>query len=112
MTTRKAANKGKTTTTRRTAAKPAAKSVKKKTVKKKVASVKSKPKERRTRARKPYKSPLGLDVMTLEKTFKLLEPNIDEVVARFYDELFSRYPAVIPMFQNTSKAAQAKKLET
>jgi len=54
--------------------------------------------------------PLGLDVDTLEASYTLLEPNLQQVVYNFYDELFSRYPEVKPMFANTNRATQAKKL--
>ncbi|VAW61120.1 Methyl-accepting chemotaxis protein I (serine chemoreceptor protein), partial [hydrothermal vent metagenome] len=57
-----------------------------------------------------YVSPLGLDVETLENSFNLLAPQAEELVRRFYDELFRRAPAVIPMFSNTTPAEQQKKL--
>jgi methyl-accepting chemotaxis protein len=69
-----------------------------------------KPAERRKTARKPYQSPLGLDVQTLEQTFKLLQPNLKDVIQGFYTRLFARYPAVRPLFDNTSQAEQEKKL--
>ncbi len=65
-------------------------------------------------ARKPAAKkndhPLGLDVATLESSFALLEPKLEDVVDSFYDELFSSYPEVRPLFANTSKAKQIKKL--
>jgi len=57
-----------------------------------------------------YVSPLGLDVETLETSFNLLAPRGEELVRRFYDELFIRAPAVRPMFDNTTPAEQQKKL--
>lgn len=57
-----------------------------------------------------YVSPLGLDVDTLETSFNLLAPRGEELVRRFYDELFIRAPAVRPMFDNTTPAEQNKKL--
>lgn len=81
-----------------------------KTSKAKVRSVKTPPPERRKAARRPYQSPLGLDVQTLETTFRLLEPNIDALAVRFYETLFARYPSVRPLFKNTNRETQAKKL--
>jgi len=57
-----------------------------------------------------YVSPLGLDVATLETSFNLLAPRGDELVRRFYEELFRRAPQVKPMFENTAPAEQQKKL--
>ncbi len=57
-----------------------------------------------------YVSPLGLDVVTLESSFNLLAPRGEELVRRFYDELFQRAPQVKPMFENTTPADQQKKL--
>jgi len=57
-----------------------------------------------------YISPLGLDVETLESSFNLLAPRANELVARFYSELFRQHPAVIPMFKNTDPQEQQKKL--
>lgn len=54
--------------------------------------------------------PLGLDVETLENSFNLLAPKAEAMVAKFYDELFSRYPDVIPLFENTSSEKQQQKL--
>ncbi|MCK4743225.1 MAG: PAS domain-containing protein [Sulfuriflexus sp.] len=74
--------------------KPAAK---KKSAKKPIATV-------------PYVSPLGLDVELLESSFDALAPNANKLAKRFYEELFARYPAVKPMFANTTPAKQQKKL--
>ena len=56
------------------------------------------------------KKKLNLDVDVLEASFKLLAPQGDILVARFYQELFKRFPAVIPLFRNTTAAKQQKKL--
>ena len=57
-----------------------------------------------------YVSPLGLDVQTLETSFNLLAPRGEELVRRFYDELFIRAPAVRPMFDHTTPTELQKKL--
>ncbi len=57
-----------------------------------------------------YVSPLGLDVEILESSFAALAPQADALVKRFYEELFKRYPAVKPLFKNTTPAKQRKKL--
>lgn len=57
-----------------------------------------------------YVSPLGLDVKTLESSFSLLAPQGEALVARFYEELFKRYPAVIPLFEHTTPQQQQTKL--
>jgi len=57
-----------------------------------------------------YVSPLGLDVEVLESSFEALAPNANKLAKRFYEELFARYPAVKPMFANTTPAKQQKKL--
>jgi len=57
-----------------------------------------------------YVSPLGLDVETLESSFNLLAPQAEVLAARFYEELFKRYPAVVPLFAHTTTEDQQKKL--
>ncbi|MFV2059470.1 MAG: methyl-accepting chemotaxis protein [Gammaproteobacteria bacterium] len=57
-----------------------------------------------------YVSPLGLDVVTLETSFELLASNGENLVKRFYEELFNRYPEVIPLFNNTTPDKQQAKL--
>ena len=59
---------------------------------------------------KSNKNVLGLEADILRETFGLLAPNAEKMVLRFYDELFERFPAVVPMFKNTTKAKQAKML--
>ena len=56
------------------------------------------------------KNDTGLDVTRLETSFALVAPKGDALVARFYERLFERYPAVKPMFKNVSMAAQRKSL--
>jgi len=70
------------------------------------------PADRRKVIRKPYLSPLGLDVQTLEQSFKLLQPNLNEVVKSFYTHLFRRYPNIQPLFARLSKEEQEEKLLT
>ena len=64
----------------------------------------------KTVAVKSNKNILGLEADILRETFGLLAPNAEKMVLRFYDELFERFPAVVPMFKNTTKAKQAKML--
>ncbi len=51
-----------------------------------------------------------MNIELLETTFSALEPQADKLVERFYEELFSQYPAVKPLFKNTDPKAQQKKL--
>ena len=74
-----------------------------------IEAVKKEPVERRSKPR-TRKSKLGLNVDLLEETFNALAPQGEALVARFYEELFVRYPGVKPMFANTSVAEQEKKL--
>ena len=53
---------------------------------------------------------LGLNIDLLEETFNALAPQGEELVKRFYDELFHRYPGVKPLFKNTTQEAQQEKL--
>jgi len=50
------------------------------------------------------------DCQLLESSFKLLTPKGNQLVAKFYSELFKRHPEVKPMFDNTSISEQEKKL--
>ena len=54
----------------------------------------------------------ALNVAALTKSFNLLEPRGEELVERFYDELFERYPQVKPLFAGTTPAEQQRKLLT
>jgi len=65
---------------------------------------------KKTTPKVAYVSPLGLDVELLETSFKALAPSANKLAKRFYEELFARYPAVKPMFANTTPAKQQKKL--
>ena len=51
-----------------------------------------------------------LQVEILEATFAALAPRGDELVERFYGELFRRYPAVRPLFANVKAETQQRKL--
>ena len=53
---------------------------------------------------------INLDIELLEKTFALLAPQGDKLVARFYEELFLRYPQVKPLFIGTTPEKQQSKL--
>ncbi len=52
----------------------------------------------------------GLEAALLEETFTALLPQGEALVARFYEELFVRFPEMRPMFANTDPAQQQKKL--
>jgi methyl-accepting chemotaxis protein len=52
----------------------------------------------------------GLNVELLEKTFSELAPSGEKLTERFYEELFERYPDVIPLFEHVDLAQQQKKL--
>jgi len=56
---------------------------------------------------KSTKNVLGLEADLLRETFDLLAPKAEEMALRFYDELFERFPAVVPMFAKTTKKKQA-----
>ena len=66
--------------------------------------------KKKSAAPKSNKNVIGLEADVLRKSFELIAPQANEVVSRFYDELFSRFPAVKPMFANTTKAKQMKML--
>lgn len=53
-----------------------------------------------------------LDVETLEKSYAALASRGEEIVERFYLELFSRFPQVKPLFARTNQKEQQKKLLT
>jgi len=59
-------------------------------------------------ARKQNESPLNVNI--LEQSFAALAPHGEALVARFYQELFDRFPQVKPLFKNTSQAEQQRKL--
>ena len=54
--------------------------------------------------------PLGLNVAALEKSFNLIAPRAEALVERFYEELFKRYPQVVPMFAKTDPKKQQQML--
>ena len=54
--------------------------------------------------------PLGFNVEALESSFNAISPKLDNVITRFYEELFKRYPDVVPLFANTTPDKQQKKL--
>ena len=51
-----------------------------------------------------------LDIAALETSFALIAPKAEELVARFYSELFCRHPAVESLFVDTDMQAQQDKL--
>ena len=56
-------------------------------------------------------SQTGLQCALLEESFALVADRADELVGRFYEELFARYPAVVPMFAAADMDAQEKHLK-
>lgn len=52
----------------------------------------------------------NLQVELLEQSFAALAPHSEELVERFYTKLFSRHPAVLPLFANVDMAQQKKHL--
>lgn len=75
---------------------------------------KTKTKAKRKTTRKKTNSSRGkksaLNVDLLEQTFNALAPHGEALVARFYNELFTRYPQVKPLFRNTTQVDQQRKL--
>lgn len=53
---------------------------------------------------------MALNVELLESSFQLVAPKGEELVSRFYERLFKKYPAVKPLFKKTSIKEQKKKL--
>ncbi len=51
-----------------------------------------------------------LDENALLKGYELASDVMDEVVTNFYNELFTQYPALVPLFKNTTENARAMKL--
>ncbi|MCA9232211.1 MAG: hypothetical protein KDA57_16305 [Planctomycetales bacterium] len=49
-------------------------------------------------------------IQLIEESFAAVAPQGAELVASFYDRLFNDFPAVKPMFANTTPAEQQKKL--
>lgn len=54
--------------------------------------------------------PLGLNIKLLQDSFDLIKPQGEELVHRFYGKLFDKFPAVKPLFANTTQKEQEKKL--
>jgi hemoglobin-like flavoprotein len=52
----------------------------------------------------------GMNLSALETSFDLVAPHGDELVERFYSDLFAAAPAVIPMFANTDMVRQRQML--
>ena len=59
---------------------------------------------------KEYAAAQTDETSLLEQSFALLAPKADKLVARFYTELFKRYPDVKPLFEATQPEEQQKKL--
>ena len=51
------------------------------------------------------------EVKLLEDSFALVAPKADELVASFYDNLFTDYPAAKPLFEHTNMAKQQQMLK-
>ncbi len=56
------------------------------------------------------KSEPELNVELLEKSFNLVAPEGEKIVAQFYEQLFERFPQVKPLFANTTTEKQQVKL--
>ena len=52
-----------------------------------------------------------LNVDLLEQSFELVKPKADELVASFYDNLFTDYPAARPLFEHTDMDKQQQMLK-
>jgi hemoglobin-like flavoprotein len=52
----------------------------------------------------------GMNLPALETSFDLIAPRGDELVERFYADLFRTAPAVIPLFAHTDMARQRQML--
>jgi len=52
----------------------------------------------------------AIDETALLKGYELAADVLEETVVVFYNELFSQYPAVKPLFENTTEKMQAEKL--
>ena len=51
-----------------------------------------------------------LNIDVLESSFNALAPNGEAITRQFYEELFKKFPGVMPLFENTSIEDQHKKL--
>ena len=54
---------------------------------------------------------MPLNVELLEQSFELVKPKADELVASFYNNLFTDYPAAKPLFEHSDMAGQRKMLK-
>ena len=81
--------------------------------KKRSSATPARGRSRRTGKKSPAKSTRGrkgLAVEVLESSFELLAPRAEELVARFYEELFARHPEVLPLFEGVEMEDQKQKL--
>jgi hemoglobin-like flavoprotein len=53
---------------------------------------------------------MALDVETLEESFDLVAPQGDDLIRRFYDNLFEAAPAVQPLFAHVDMEGQRQAL--
>jgi hemoglobin-like flavoprotein len=53
---------------------------------------------------------MALDVQTLEESFDLVAPQGDDLIRRFYDNLFEAAPAVRPLFAHVDMEGQRQAL--
>jgi len=53
---------------------------------------------------------MALDVQTLEESFDLVAPQGDDLIRRFYDNLFEAAPAVKPLFAHVDMERQRQAL--
>jgi len=53
---------------------------------------------------------MALDVQTLEESFDLVAPQGDDLIRRFYDNLFEAAPAVQPLFAHVDMERQRQAL--
>lgn len=53
---------------------------------------------------------MSLDIVALRESFELVVERAPDVVHRFYEILFARYPVVIPMFSRNSPEKQEQML--
>lgn len=78
-----------------------------------VSTATSKPSTKSTKKEKVKKIDVlghSIDETALLKGYEIASEVLDEVVTSFYSELFSQYPDVKPLFENTSEKSQASKL--
>jgi len=54
---------------------------------------------------------MSLNVELLEQSFELVKPKADELVASFYNNLFTDYPASKPLFEHSDMTKQRQMLK-